>query len=158
MSTSDNNLGCPDPHPSPELRRWLYRSPPLIPPGPPSIVSAPRLPMHTRRVVPSPPAPFCNDSDKKWWPRLRLARGGSNPVCLRACRCLHHSSKRLHIRPPTHTTLLHATTLHPYLPPAHTTVHLISISYCTLTSHKPTPFNTSFFANILALGYAFISS
>jgi len=24
-----DNLGCPDPHPSPQLRRWLHRSPPL---------------------------------------------------------------------------------------------------------------------------------
>jgi len=24
-----DNLGCPDPLPSPQLRRWLYRSPPL---------------------------------------------------------------------------------------------------------------------------------
>jgi len=24
-----DNLGCPDPHPPPSLRRWLHRSPPL---------------------------------------------------------------------------------------------------------------------------------
>jgi len=28
QQTSDNNLGWSDPHPPPELRRWLYRSSP----------------------------------------------------------------------------------------------------------------------------------
>jgi len=55
------------------------------------------------------------------WRNLRLAHGSADSVCLRADCCLHHGPPRPHTLPRTHTTPLHATTLHSHLLPAHTT-------------------------------------
>jgi len=51
---------------------------------------------------------------------LRLARGSADSFFLRADRYLHHGPPRPHTWPRTHTTPLHATTLHSHLLPAHT--------------------------------------
>jgi len=50
---------------------------------------------------------------------LQLARGSAESVCLCAHRSLHYVLPRPHHRPCTHTTPLHATTLHSHLLPAH---------------------------------------
>jgi len=51
---------------------------------------------------------------------LQLARGNADSVCRRADRYLHHAPPGPHTQPRTHTTPLHATTLHSHLLPAHT--------------------------------------
>jgi len=50
------------------------------------------------------------------WPHLRLARVGTDSVCLCACLYLLHTQTRPHTRPPSHTTPLHTKTLHSHLP------------------------------------------
>ena len=49
--------------------------------------------------------------------RTGWSRCSADSVCLRACCYLHHSPPRLHTWPRTHTTPLHATTLHCHLSP-----------------------------------------
>jgi len=72
-----------------------------------------------------------------WQRNLRSVRGSADYVCLLFRHYLQHAPPKT--RPPPHTTPL----LVPHFPP---------------TFLPPTPSNTSFFENILALGRAFASS
>jgi len=85
--------------------------PPLLPSGPTSTVSSPRAP----RQWGTPPP-----DHRRAAVVLKLSHGGANSVCLLLRRYLNHAPTRPHTRPHTHTTPLHATTLHSHLPPDHT--------------------------------------
>jgi len=71
---------------------------------------------------------------------LRLAHGSADSVCLRHRRYLHHALPRPHTQPRTHTTHLHATILHSYLPLTHTPVPHSHLSFgykLPVTAHTP---------------------
>ena len=72
------------------------------------------------------------------------ACGGANSTCLRVHCYLHHALTRPHTQSTTHTTPLHATTLHFHLPPYHSPYTSQPFLHFTSTSHSPTPSKTFF--------------